>query len=314
MDATFGQLPFASFYLFWVLVVLYWGHLLLKRPILSGFTAKMKYWAGRLLGFSGLILTLFFWLWGFHYARTPLIQTLEIRPQALDSATLWQALYQETTVLDSLRTQMVGRDTNALNNRRFWPKNAEDTIRTALQTWLTETGFPANGRVRARFIYPKGTLFAFGASGIYWPFIGEGNLEAGMHPLRQLPAMAHEMSHGFGFSDEGGCNFIAYVACAEHPNAYIAYCARLDYWTTLAGACRAMNPPAYDTQFKPQIPRGIVADQHAIFRQHSQYTEIAPAIRYQVYDSYLKAQGISSGMLNYDEVLMLVDAWKRRKR
>ena len=133
-----------------------------------------------------------------------------------------------------------------------------------------------------------------------------------MHPLRQLPAMAHEMSHGFGFSDEGACNFIAYIACSEHPNTYLAYGARLDYWNTLASACRAMNPSVYDTIFRPQIPRGIVADQRAIFDQHRQYSELAPAIRYQVYDSYLKAQGISSGMLNYDEVLMLVEAWKRK--
>lgn len=314
LDGTLGRLPFASFYLFWFFFVLFWVFLWIKRPFLPILTVKIKYWVGHILGFLGFILTLFFWLWGFHYARSPLPQSLQIQPQPLDSTLLWQRLQEETQALDALRTQLVAADTNALNDQRFWPENAEDTIRAALQKWLVATHFPANGRVRARFIYPKGTLFAFGASGIYWPFVGEGNLEAGMHPLRQLPAMAHEMSHGFGFSDEGACNFIAYVACFEHPNTYIAYCARLDYWATLAGACRAMNPPVYDAEFKPTIPRGIVADQHAIARQHRQYGEIAPALRYQVYDSYLKAQGISSGMLNYDEVLMLVEAWKRRNR
>jgi hypothetical protein len=48
----------------------------------------------------------------------------------------------------------------------------------------------------------------------------------------------------------------------------------------------------------------------AIRKQNSQYKELAPRLRYQVYDSYLKAQGIKAGMLNYDAVLMLVQAWR----
>ena len=101
------------------------------------------------------------------------------------------------------------------------------------------------------------------------------------------------------------------MACAEHPNVYIAYCARLDYWNTLAGACLESDPKRYNTQYRPNIPRGIAADQHAIRLQNSKFKELAPAIRYEVYDSYLKAQGIHAGMLNYDEVLMLVWAWKK---
>ena len=44
--------------------------------------------------------------------------------------------------------------------------------------------------------------------------------------------------------------------------------------------------------------------------QNSKFTELAPKLRYQVYDSYLKAQGIAAGMLSYEEVLMLVHAWR----
>jgi hypothetical protein len=125
--------------------------------------------------------------------------------------------------------------------------------------------------------------------------------------------MAHEMSHGFGFTDEGVCNFIAYVACARHPNTYIAYAAHLDYWETLARACMRTDSARYQQTFRPRIPPGIRADEQAIRAQHRKFREFAPAVRYQVYDSYLKAQGISSGMLNYEEVLMLVHAWRQRK-
>lgn len=313
LDATTGQLPFPSFYLFWPGVVVFWIWIYLRRPKAGNLKLKSGYWLARVSGFAGLMFGLFFWLWGFNYAREPLPRQIGLELQPLDSAALWQELLSETHALDSLRTTLAGSDTSALNDVRFWPVHAEDTIREAVEKWLASENFPVDGRVRGRFIYPEGTLFKFGASGVYWPFVGEGNLDVGLHPLRKLPAMAHEMSHGYGFSDEGVCNFIAYAACSGHPNDYIAYCARLDYWNTLVKACRASDRARFEQGFQDNIPAGILADQQAIRTQHRKFRELAPEIRYQVYDSYLKAQGIQSGMLNYDEVLMLVHAWRKAR-
>jgi hypothetical protein len=334
-DHSLGYLPFPAFYLFWLGVVLFWVWQYRGRLKLNHFWQRMGYWLVKILGFGGLLVGLFFWLWAFNYARIPLQTQMQLDVQPLDSSALWQELRSETRELDSLRTSLLGSDTvsgkdfgfwqklrtsllgsdtNALNDQRFWPDHAEDTIREAVEKWMASENFPVGGRVRGRFIYPEGTLFKFGASGIYWPFIGEGNLEAGMHPLRKLPSMAHEMSHGYGFSDEGVCNFIAYAACTEQSNTYIAYCAHLDYWNTVAGACLESDPNRYNREYRPHIPRGIVADQHAIRDQHRKFKELAPEVRYQVYDSYLKAQGLSAGMLNYEEVLMLVRAWRKARK
>jgi len=312
-DGTLGQLPFPAFYLFWIGVLAFWIHLYRNRPKLHGFRSITKFWLARIFGFAGLLVGLFFWLWAFNYARIPLEKQLGLNVQPLDSTTLWQELRYETEIMSALRYRLVGADTNAIEDKQFWPTHAEDTLRNAVKSWLSSEGFPVSGRVRGRFIYPQGTLFKFGASGIYWPFVGEGNLEAGMHPLRKLPSMAHEMSHAYGFTDEGVCNFIAYVACSEHSNPYIAYSTHLDYWSTVARACLENDPERYDREFRKQIPRGIVADIQAIRKQNSKFREFAPAMRYEVYDAYLKAQGIEAGMLNYDEVLMLVRAWRKAK-
>lgn len=313
VDGSTGRLPFPVFYLFWTGVFVFGLCLYLWRPKTVPFWTKVGYFSVHLAGFAGLMAGLFFWLWGFNYARIPFETQLGLDVQPLESQVLWQELRSETHILDSLRTILVGSDTNALNSQDFWPVHAEDTIRARVATWLGQQGFPVGGRVRGRFIYPAGTLFKFGASGIYWPFVGEGNIEGGLHPLRKLPAMAHEMSHGYGFCDEGVCNFIAYIACADDPIVYIAYCARLDYWSTLSHACWQSDPQEYEKSFKPSIPAGILADKAAIRKQNSQYKELAPRLRYQVYDSYLKAQGIKAGMLNYDAVLMLVQAWNHHK-
>jgi len=313
LDGTLGCLPFPAFYLFWTAVILFWVWAVRKCPKLTGFWNKTAFWTAKLLGFAGLILGLFFWMWGFNYSRVPMEKQLQLQVMPLDSAMLWQELMFETSTLDSLRTLLVGADTSAMEGKELWPLHAEDTVRVAVENWLSAQGFPVGGHVRGRALYPEGLLFKFGASGLYWPFIGEGNVEAGLHPLRTLPTMAHEMSHGYGFSDEGICNFITFVACTESANHYLAYCAHLDYWHTVAQNCLASDVQRYDKQFRPFIPAGIRQDDRAIRRQHQKFKEIAPAVRYQVYDAYLKSQGIASGMLNYEEVLMLVRAWRAKR-
>lgn len=312
-DWTVGQLPVPAFYLFWAGVLAFWVVLYRRRPSLQGFRSKSRYWLVRLAGFAGLLAGLFFWLWGFNYARVPLETQMDLPVLLPDTVSLWSDLMEETRILDSLRTRLAGTDTMALDDRRFRPAGAEDTVRAAVEKWLAAEGFPTGGRVRGRFLYPQGTLFLFGASGLYWPFSGEGNVEAGLHPLRVLPTMAHEMSHGYGFCDEGVCNFIAYAACSEHPDPYIAYSARLSYWSTLARACRSHDRERF-REYLRQAPAGILSDERAIRRQHDKFGELAPTLRPLVYDTYLKSNGIESGMRNYDKVLVLVRAWRATRR
>ena len=40
------------------------------------------------------------------------------------------------------------------------------------------------------------------------------------------------------------------------------------------------------------------------------YPDLVPGLQYQMYDAYLKTQGIKEGMLNYNRVIMLVRAWR----
>jgi hypothetical protein len=312
LDWTLGLLPFPPFYLFWIGVAVFWTGVARRRPRAGGFWTKFRFWLSRAGGFLGLLIGLFFWMWGFNYARVPLPEQLGLTVAPLDSASLWQELQAETLAVDALRARLAGTDTAALDDRRFWPPGAEDTIRQAVEKWLSAEKFPVGGQVRGRYLYPEGLLFLFGASGVYWPFTGEGNLEAGLHPLRKLPNMAHEMSHGYGFANEGVCNFIAFAALWDHPDPYIAYCARLDYWNALARACRRTDPERFKNLVRNGLSPGILADERAIRRQHDRFRELAPTLRYLFYDNYLKSQGIQAGMASYDEVLMLVRAWRSR--
>lgn len=312
LDHTTGLLPIPAFYLFWAIVVGYWFQQIRRRPKQLPIFSKIGYWVLKITAFAALLLGLFYWMWGFNYQRQPLAEQLEIQPTPLDTAALWDELRLETRVLDSLRTLLTGTDTMPQQDEIHWPEHAEDTVRAAVEQWLSRYGYPVTGHVRGRTLQPQGILLTMNAAGLYWPFAGEGNIDAGLHPLQKLAVMAHELGHGYGFGDEGVCNFIAYASCCDHTNPYIAYCSHLMYWRTLAPNCYNSDTTRYLTTYRPFIPPGVRQDARAIEAQMDRFEEFFPSLRYSVYDSYLKAQGIEAGLLNYNTVIMLVRAMRQK--
>ena len=306
-DHTLGLLPVPAFYVFWAAVGVWWGRRWYLRPKHQ----QLAYWLGTLVVFSGVTWGAFYWLWGYNYRRVPLVEQMGIELVPIVTAALWKELNYETKVLDSLRTLLKGADTMAINDDRFWPKQAEDTVRQSVVRFLEEQGYPSAARVRGRKIFPAGLLEGFNAAGLYWPFVGEGNIDAGLHPLQQLPVMAHEMAHGYGFGDEGTCNFIAYLAGVQSGNLYFAYCSHLSYWRTLAPHCYRSDSVRYNTTFRPFLPAGIRQDVRAVVAQSDRYAAFFPQFSYLFYDQYLRSQGVQSGMASYNEVIQMVYSWRK---
>ena len=81
----------------------------------------------------------------------------------------------------------------------------------------------------------------------------------------------------------------------------------------MAGAWRQHDREAYRAWALQRLPSGFREDLLLIRKQLDQYPEFFESFRYTVYDNYLKAQGIGEGMANYDKVIPLVMAWKRKR-
>ena len=131
--------------------------------------------------------------------------------------------------------------------------------------------------------------------------------------MRKPYDMAHEFCHGYGFGDEGTCNFLAYLALAKSEYPLLRYSAELDFWRELASTYRRLQPDTY-AAFRATLPTGFITHLDNIYKKLDQYPEYFAAFRYDVYDQYLKAQGISEGMKNYGKVIPLVLAYKRSEK
>lgn len=314
IDALTGWLPFPLTYI--LLGLLFWQlfvgirFLFFARQLV--FIRRLARSGWRLLTFLCAIIGVFYWIWGFNYSRIPIEQHLCLPDIKLTTADIKTALDTQTRTVLRLRAQIQADSSQPLTNEIPF-RTLEQRVRKDVAHTLRQIGYPTPGRIRGRQPFWNGLLLRFGAIGIYNPFSGESNIDPGIHFLTKPIHLAHEFSHGYGFGDEGTCNFLAYIALQQSDQLPLRYAAELDFWRDLAIAYRGAQPEAY-LAFRQTLPAGFRADLDAINQKIAQYPEFFAAFRYQVYDHYLKTQGISEGILNYDKVIPMVLAYRERGR
>lgn len=311
IGATVGWLPFPLIYLFFGILVMWLLFRLLKME-----WRQLRTWKGwglaslNIGAFLGGVVFFFFFLWGFNYGRIPFTKQLGLTLEPIPVDTLFMKLEQETKEVLALRHQLVGDQAITVSDQQM-PTDLEELARSSVKEILADLGYPNEGIVRGRFLRPRGIFLHFSSAGLYWPFVGEGNIDSGLHPLQQPFTLAHEIAHGYGITNEGVCNFIAYLACQQSENTYLKYSGKIAYWRYLAIAYQGLKKDQY-WEYRNQLPVGFQADLEAINQTLAQYPDIMPRFRNFAYDQYLKSQGISEGLASYSQIIMLEEAFSRR--
>lgn len=309
-DALFSWSPIPLIYLVVLIFALYVldsiKYLIRSR---DGWKTKLLASMTSIIAFVFGGIGLFFWLWGYNYGRIPIETHLNIDPKPLSFEEIREELNIETEYIKATRAQIPGITDSAFT-QDLLPPDYESKVRQSLQQWLVKHHYPTPGHVRGRELYPNGIFLRFSSSGLYFPFSGEGHVDAGVHPLQKPSIIGHELSHGYGFGDEGTCSFTGYLACVTSSDPVIRYSGHLNYWRILAANYIRYDSDAY-FEFRKTLPAGIINDLNAINENLEKYPDIMPRFRYYAYDAYLKSQGIKEGMLNYNRVVMLLYAERR---
>ena len=252
---------------------------------------------------------LFYLCWGFNYNRVSIEETLRLEVVPLGAEEIRAETEWAVTMAAEARQAIPGADEEVLTAENF-PEDLESVVRDSLKDVLRSLGYPAPGRVRSRFLWPPVVLMGFGGSGIYIPYVFEGYSSSGLLPVSRPFNMAHEMSHGFGFTDEGSCNFLAWLACENTQNPAVQYSGRLAYWSYISGEFRRAFSGEY-REFWQRLPAGMRADLRAVAENWRKYEGRLSKISEKVYSEYLKSQGIAEGIQSYNRLVLLVSAWKK---
>jgi len=306
---SFSRIP--MIFIFIIFATIYLLHIIV-RPFKksSSVKRKIKEFLLSFLAFIALLYASFMWLWGFNYLRIPIEDTMQFSARPILAKDLKSKLIERLPELVEARSRIANATTAALDTA-FIPDHLEHTIRESVRSMLMSVGYPANSRAQGRFL-PAGTLLRIKTAGIYFPFVGESNIDAGLHPLQYSETLAHEFAHAYGFGDEGTCSFVAYLSLKNAADPFVHYSLLLSYWRTLARNYLKYNIKDYQA-FRKTLPLEIIADLESINANRKKYPAWFPRSRNIMYDSYLKAQGIEEGLQNYNRVIMLVEGFENQK-
>lgn len=247
-------------------------------------------------------ISLFYLLWGFNYKRQNPLNLLLDTSLEMNEDELFIEYQRITDSLQALSTKFHGYNQPEINMT-----NVQNTLLNVFK----HLAIPYQGKVNARKIYPKGVLLRLSTAGIYIPFVGEGHIDAGLHPITWPFTQIHEMSHGYGFTGEDICNFWALMACINSDDLVFKYSGYFSYWRYLRGNASLANRNRFDTECR-WIPLEFADDYKEIIEYQNRYPDILPKLRDLIYDNYLKSHGIQDGLKNYSRIIILAHQWKRQ--
>ena len=224
----------------------------------------------------------------------------------LDSTYIKETFLSQTAIVDSL-AQINTTASAEQNNDQL-----ESHLRLIQEETIGEWGTPTIGRVRIRKV-PGGSLLRIRTSGIYIPHAFEGHIDNGLYFKQHPFTMAHEMAHGYGYTDESVCNFIGYLTCISSNDALVRYSGELAYWRYLVRYYRYFYPDEWTATYDG-LSHALHSDLTDIREHIDQYKDLMPVMRDVIYDNYLKTHGVKSGIKSYDEMIQLIASWQTKEK
>lgn len=295
------HINFPLLYLFIVFILLLLLNYFLRKN-------RKKRLVRGLLNFAGYVVFVFYWSWGFNYARTDFADRIGLEVKKPDLDFLYSELLNVDSVLLSLRKDLEGNDSVSLSPDKL-PSNYQELIRQSQVNVIERMNEPTFRPPKIRELKPAGSLLRIKTAGVYFPFVFEGHIDDGLHHIEKPYVMAHEMAHAHAFTDEGVCNFIGFLTCVNAEDPFIQYSGWLEYQGYLYRAVRRNYPGKLEEE-SYERPLAVLTDLRAIRERLDKYPSIAPRIRDLFYNNYLKAQGIHAGIKSYAQITRLAFSYK----
>lgn len=264
----------------------------------------------------GIVVTLFYLMWGFHYARPPLEERHGWRGAGADIPELARLADEMVEAANFAYSEMHFSDDAGEPTGR---ERATDELITDLEVgWQqAETTLGAPGPFTVGFGRPKAALAApllnrLGISGFFFPWTAEACFNGDL-PAVSLPhSVAHEMAHQRGFAREDEAGFAGWLAAAGAPEPWERYSAYVFAQRQLLGALARHDPARAEELVGERFP-GVqrdVDDLRAFWNRHEGASSRASR---SMNDAFLRSQGVDDGIHSYSRAAELLVAHARSR-
>jgi hypothetical protein len=274
---------------------------------------------GLLLGgaVAGVLVALFYVLWGFGYSRPALDRRLGWPPGTEATAGVLAEL--AAAMVDATNEEY--RSVHGTDDAGA-PTAVED--RAAMDAALEEgwrraavaAGLPGPaarrtyGRVKRPFVLSR-ALDWLGISGFYFPFTGEANVNRGIPGATYPQTAAHEKSHQRGLNPENEANFFGFLAAAEAPDPRARYSAYLFAQRQLLFALLLHDRAVAEELIARRLP-GVQRDVDDLHAYWARFRGPVRDASRRTNDAFLRTNRVEGGVLSYARSVELLVAWARR--
>lgn len=267
--------------------------------------------------FVGVMLNLFYMLWGLNNFRELVAYSLEleVRQYSVDElAAVYEKLASEAA---ELRTQ-VNEDDNGVFTIGS-PNKAYAAVEEAYMNLGEANGLFKNaafGRVNlhtAKSVKLSEQMSQFGTLGIYIPYTAEINVNVDQPDLYIPATAAHETAHFLGFAREDEANFIAFYVSRFSTDTALRYSAVMNALVNCGNALCQEDSQRFLALRDKLYTDGMNRDLNEYRNYLAKYDDGAmQQLNDDINDAYLKHNGQQEGIQSYGRMVDILLAYYDR--
>jgi hypothetical protein len=264
----------------------------------------LKAFVLNVLSAVGIIYFSFQILWGFNYQRLTLNKIFQLDVRQSSTKELSELCERLINSSNTLRKGIKENQQGAME----LPYDKTYVLKTAKQGY--DKASLQYTKLKGNYGTPKGILLSnpmcyTGITGFYFPFTNEANINMSQ-PTSFLPfTTAHEMAHQIGFAKEDEANYIAYIACINHPDINFQYSGTFAALSYCLSALWKNDSENYK-ELILTCSTGVVNDLKYNQTFWEGYSGTIEKIGDKVNDTYLKSQNQQSGTKSYGAMVDLL--------
>lgn len=297
----FGWVPFSVgdvFYLLIGLMAIRWVYKNLRR-----LRFEPQWFFIDIIATVSVIYFMFHVLWGFNYYRLPLHQSLQLESEYTYDELLnttkrfiekSNAMHRELGYSDSVKidlpysqAKLFDKSMNGYQNlEKEYPQLAYSPRSIKKSGWSTGLSY-------------------LGYSGYLNPFSGEAQVNNLVKTYKFPVVACHEEAHQIGYAAENEANFIATLATLHNDDPYIQYAGYIFTLRYLINDVARKDETQYYALVETINP-GIMASYKEMRDFWAYYQNPFDAFSRSFWDSFLKANNQSRGILSYNYMVALV--------
>lgn len=289
LNQTLGRIPFPSTFIILPLMIFGLIYFPVKQILRKKYITAILHTVSYIFS----LITIFLWIWGFHYNNPILVPQPKLEEHPIQAEKIIASFHRA----EELRNLFPSDSISPLWDQKTI-QLVEDSGRVWLQKAIVLLGdTPSKASNKVSF-WPDGFILRWGIVGMYFPFSGESTVDGGLHSIRFASTTLHEWAHSMGYTNEGDCNLLAYLAAQFSHDEQILYSAEIERLREEMFFAAMQNPELYDV-LRQQLPQTIEKDLIDIQKHHFKYRGKMNQMGNWINDQYLKTLSGDNGVDEY---------------